>query len=73
MSAADIIREIRALPVEEQAKVIAFSKELEKCRDLSSSEFLALVRRYRQTGDTEEAGRLEDAVVEAFYGPAGHA
>ncbi|MBE7504342.1 MAG: hypothetical protein HS113_29435 [Verrucomicrobiales bacterium] len=73
MSAADIIREIRALPVEEQAKVIAFSKELERRRDLSSPEFLALVRRYQQTGDTEEAGRLEDAVVEAFYGPVGHA
>jgi hypothetical protein len=73
MSAADIIREIKALPVEEQAKVIAFSKALERSRDLTSDEFLALVRRYQGTTSLAEAGRLEDEVVRAFYGPPNHA
>ena len=72
MSAADIIREIRALPAEEQAKVIAFGKELEASRDLTSAEFLGLVRRYQVAANRTEAGRIEDEVVRAFYGPGNH-
>ena len=73
MSAADIIREIGALPLEEQPKVIAFSKELDKNRDLTRAEFLALAQRYRDAPDPAEASRLEDEVVRGFYGPGGHA
>ena len=47
MSAADITREIGALPLEEQLKVIAFSKELDKNRELTHEEFLALAKKQR--------------------------
>ena len=73
MSAADIIRQSGALPLEEQLKVIAFSKELDGHRDLTRAEFLALAERYRDTTDSGEVSRLEDEVVQGFYGPGGHA
>ena len=73
MSAADIIREIGALPLEEQLKVIAFSKELEKNRELTRGEFIALAQRYQDATDPAELADLEEKLVQAFYGPKGHA
>lgn len=73
MSVADIIREIGALPLQEQLKVIAFSKELDKNRELSREEFLALAKKYQDATDTAEVTGLEDELVRAFYGPGGHA
>lgn len=73
MSAAEIIRELRALPLEEQLKVIAFSKELDKHRDLTRDEFLQLVDGYRIATDRNEVAELEAGLVRAFYGPEGHA
>lgn len=73
MSAADIIREIEALPLEEQLKVIAFSKELDLNREYTSVEFLAAARRYQDTADPAGVPALEDELVRAFYGPKGHA
>ncbi|HRI14384.1 MAG TPA: hypothetical protein PLX89_15425 [Verrucomicrobiota bacterium] len=73
MSAADIIRELGALPLEEQLKVIAFSKELDKNRELTREEFLQLARRYQNANDPGETAALEDELVHGFYGPTGHA
>jgi len=69
VSVADIIREIRGLPLEDQLKVIAFSMELDRARELTSGEFLALAKRYQDAGRAEETLRLEDELVRAFYGP----
>ncbi|MBN8245842.1 MAG: hypothetical protein J0L84_00200 [Verrucomicrobia bacterium] len=73
MSAAEIIRELRALPLEEQLKVIAFSKELDKHRDLTRDEFLQLADGYRIATDRNEVAEREAGLVRAFYGPEGHA
>ena len=73
MSVADIIREIGALPLEEQLKVIAFSKELDKNRELTHEEFLSLAKKYQNATDSGEVTHLEDQLVRAFYGPGGHA
>lgn len=71
-SAADIIREIGALPFEEQLKIIAFSKELEKNRELTRGEFIALAQRYQDATNPTQLSGLEDELVQAFYGPKGH-
>jgi hypothetical protein len=73
MSASDIIREIGALPLEVQLKVIAFSKELDKNRELTHEEFLALAKKYQDATDPGAVTGLEDELVRAFYGPGGHA
>ena len=73
ISSAEIIREIGALPLEEQLKVIAFSKELEKNRELTRGEFIALAQRYQDATDPAQLAGLEDQLVQAFYGPKGHA
>ncbi|MCW5556295.1 MAG: hypothetical protein KIT22_00365, partial [Verrucomicrobiae bacterium] len=73
MSAAEIIRELKALPIEEQLKVIAFSKELERNRELGSEEFLELAQRYQGATEPAQVADLEDALVRGFYGPKGHA
>jgi hypothetical protein len=61
------------LPLEEQLKVIAFSKELDKNRELTHEEFLTLAKKYQDTTDSGEVTGLEDELVRAFYGPGGHA
>ena len=73
MSTADIIRQIGTLPLEEQLKVIAFSKELDKNRELSHEEFLALAKKYQDATDPVQVTTLEDELVRAFYGPKGNA
>jgi hypothetical protein len=73
MSAADIIRELGKLPLEEQLKVIAFSKELDRNRELTREEFVALAKRYQEATDPALVTGLEDELVRGFYGPKGHA
>jgi hypothetical protein len=69
-SAADIIRQIGALPLEEQPNVIALSKELDKNRELTHEEFLALAKKYQDTTDSGEVTGLEDELVRRSMGPA---
>jgi hypothetical protein len=73
VSAADIIRELGALPLEEQLKVIAFTKELDKNRELTREEFLQLARRYQNATEPDQVADLEDELMRGFYGPKGHA
>jgi len=51
--------------------MIAFSKELDKNRELTRAEFLALAQRYRDATDPAEASRLEDEVMRGFYETSG--
>ncbi|MEQ1859192.1 MAG: hypothetical protein ABMA13_04590 [Chthoniobacteraceae bacterium] len=68
MTAAEIIREIEALPPEEQTKVVRFARRIEAHRRLSPAELGSLAERLAATRDPVEAVVLREEIVEGFYG-----
>jgi hypothetical protein len=73
MSALEIIKEIRQLPDEEQAKVKNFVRENLESGQLSGVELTALAQKMVDAKDPAEAKRLEDEIVRGFYGSVPHA
>ena len=68
MNAAEVIREIEALPPEEQAKVVQFARRLDAQRKLSPEELGSLAERLASTGDPAKAAVLREEIVAGFYG-----
>lgn len=73
MSAADIVRNFGAQPLEQPLKILAFGKELEQNRELAQGEFITLTQRCQDATDPAQVTGLEDEWVWALYGPKGHA
>ncbi len=68
MTASEIIREIDLLPPAELAEVVRYTLELEKHRPLSGAELTDLAQRMVDTSDSDEADRLQSALVKGFFG-----
>jgi hypothetical protein len=73
MSAAEIIQEIKRLPIEERQKVTEFARENLEEGQLSSQELGELTRQMVETKDAAEAARLKELIMRGFYGDAPHA
>src|SRR5678816_2670521 len=73
MTAAEVIREIEALPPEEQAEVVRFARRLGARRKLSPEELGSLAERLAATDGPFEATVLREELVEGFYGDKANA
>ena len=73
MTASAVIEEIKALPPEEQSRVIQYALELARRRQLSGKELGDLAKRMVETKDPTEADRLQEDIVRGFYGNEPHA
>ncbi len=68
VNASEIIRQIEALPRDEQVEVIRFVYRLDAHRKLSGGELTSLAERLADTADQADALILRDAIVRGFYG-----
>ncbi len=68
MTAEQVIREIEALPREEQARVIRFAYQLDAQRQLTGRELSSLADRLVRSTDPAEALMLRDEITRGFYG-----
>ncbi len=73
MTAEQIIHEIGALPLDEQATVIRFAYRLDAERRLTSGELSALAERMVQATDPMETSALREEIVRGSYGGQPHA
>jgi hypothetical protein len=68
VTAAEIIREIEALPPQEQEQVVRFAWRLGAWRKLSPAELGTLAERLATTSDSVEAAALREEIMQGFYG-----
>lgn len=68
MTAAKVIEEIKQLPREEQSRVLEFTVELARQRQLSGKELTALAQRMVDSDDPVEVERLKAELTRGFYG-----
>ena len=68
MTGVEVIEEIKRLPREEQAKVLAFARQLAESQPLTPEELGELANRMVETQDSAEADRLQENIVRGFYG-----
>jgi len=68
VTATEIIREIEALPPQEQEKVVRFAWRLGAQRKLSPNELGRLAKELAATDDPVEAVVLREEIVQGFYG-----
>jgi hypothetical protein len=68
MTATDVIDEIKHLPQSEQSKVIQFTFELARSRQLSGEELGVLAQRMVDSNDPAEKDKLKDEITRGFYG-----
>jgi hypothetical protein len=68
MSASDVIEEIKHLPRAEQSRVIQFTFELARQRQLSGDELSALAQRMVDSHDPAEVQKLREEIHRGFYG-----
>ena len=68
MTAERVIREIEALPREEQAAVIRFAYRLDAERQLSGRELSSLAECMAASTDPAETLMLREQIVRGFYG-----
>jgi len=73
MTSIEVIEEIKRLPREEQAKVLAFARQLAENQPLTPEELGALANQMVETPDSVEADRLQEKIVRGFYGGDSHA
>lgn len=73
MTGAEIIEEIKRLPSEERAKVLAFTRSVADNSPLSPEALGELANRMVETRDPAEAERLKEKIVRGFYGGDSHA
>ena len=72
MTAVEIIEEIKRLPKDEQAKVLEFAQQITVGR-LTPEQLGELARRMAEAPDNAEADRLQQEIIEGFYGRSSHA
>jgi hypothetical protein len=68
MTAARVIEEIIHLPLEEQSRVLEFTFELARSRQLSGKQLTALAQRMVDAEDPAEVERLKSEITRGFYG-----
>jgi hypothetical protein len=68
VTATEIIREIEALPPQQQAEVVRFAWQLGIRRKLSPSELGDLGTRLASTDDPIDAAVIREEIVQGFYG-----
>lgn len=73
MTAVQIIAEINRLPKAEKNQVIEFARMSGEKRPLSPGKLGGLAKRLVETKDPEAADRLQDEIVQGFYGGQAHA
>ena len=73
MTGIEVIEEIKRLPRKEQAKVLAFARQLAENQPLTPEELGELANRMVETKDSVEADRLQEKIVRGFYGGDSHA
>lgn len=73
MTAVQIIEEIKRLPKGERNIVLEFARRDAEARLLTPEQLGDLARRMMETQDPAEADRLQEEIVQGFYGEASHA
>jgi hypothetical protein len=73
MTSAEIIEEIKRLPLDEQNRVAEFVQNARGSRRLSPDELGDLTRQMVDAKDPAEADRLQKKIVQGFYGGQSHA
>lgn len=73
MTSAEIIEEIKRLPLDEQNRVVEFVQRTRGNRALSPEELGDLTRQMVDAKDPAEAERLQKEIVRGFYGGQSHA
>ncbi len=68
MTAEKVIEEIKQLPREEQSRVLEFTFELARRRQLSGKELTALAKRMVESDDPAEVEKLKAELTRGFYG-----
>ena len=68
MTAEKVIEEIKQLPREEQSRVLEFTFELARQRQLSGKELTALAKRMVESDDPAEVEKLKAELTRGFYG-----
>lgn len=68
MTATAVIEEIKHLPRAEQSRVIQFTFELARERQLPGQELSALAQRMADADNPAEAAKLRDEIHRGFYG-----
>ena len=68
MTAAKVIEEIMQLPRAEQSRVIEFTLELKRKRQLSGGELSVLAQRMVDSEDPSEVEQLKSEITRGFYG-----
>jgi len=68
MTAEKVIEEIKQLPREEQSRVLEFTFELARQRQLSGRELTALAKRMVESDDPAEVEKLKAELTRGFYG-----
>ena len=69
----EIIEEIKRLPLDKQDKVIEFVQKSKANRALSPDELGRLTQRMVDAKNPQEAARLQEEIVQGFYGGKPHA
>jgi hypothetical protein len=68
MTATGVIEEIKHLPRAEQSRVIHFTFELARERQLSGDKLSELAQRMADSNDPAEAQKLREEIHRGFYG-----
>jgi len=68
VTAEQVIREIEALPREEQVRVIQFAYRLDAQRQLTGPELTTLANRLVRSTDPAETLLLREEIARGFYG-----
>jgi hypothetical protein len=68
MTATAVIEEIEQMPPEDQSRVIQYTIELARRRQLTGEELTALAQRMVESDDPAEVERLKSALTRGFYG-----
>jgi predicted metallopeptidase len=73
VTTAEIIEEIKRLPLGEQIKVAEFARQVTELRPLNPEELGVRARRMVEANDEREADRLQEEIVRGFYGGGSNA
>lgn len=68
MTAAGVIEQIKHLPRAEQVRVIQFTLELARERQVSGKKLSELAQQMTDAADAAEAAKLRDEIHRGFYG-----
>jgi len=68
MTAEEVIEEIQHLPRAEQTRVVKFTFDLARQRQLSGRELSTLAQQMVDSNDPAEIERLKNALTAGFYG-----